>query len=42
MGELFRLEDFDQYKEDNRREVKRSKGGIPVSVWETYSSFANC
>ncbi|WP_289642255.1 ATP-binding protein [uncultured Dubosiella sp.] len=39
---LFDLKKFDEYKEDNRREVKKAKGGIPNSLWETYSSFANC
>lgn len=39
---LFDLSKFDEYKEDNRREVKRAKGGIPNSLWDTYSSFANC
>ena len=29
-------------KEDNRREVKKARGGLPVSLWDTYSSFANC
>jgi len=41
MEEMFRLEDFNQYKEDNRREVKKAMKGLPVSLWETYSSFAN-
>ena len=33
---------FDEYREDNRREVKKAEGGLPVSLWDTYSSFANC
>jgi len=39
---LFKLEDFDSYREDNRREVKKAGHGLPVSLWDTYSAFANC
>lgn len=30
-----------QYRENNCIEVKKALGGVPKSVWETYSSFAN-
>ncbi|MBR2189555.1 MAG: putative DNA binding domain-containing protein [Eubacterium sp.] len=42
MSEVFDIRKFDEYKEDNRREVKKAKQSIPVSLWDTYSSFANC
>ena len=32
---------FDEYREDNRREVKSARKGLPESLWDTYSSFAN-
>lgn len=42
MSEIFDIAKFDSYREDNRREVKKARDGLPVSLWDTYSSFANC
>ncbi len=42
MSNTFDILLFDKYKEDNRREVKKASGGLPVSLWDTYSAFANC
>ncbi len=42
MSAVFNLSSFNSYREDNRREVKKASDGLPVSLWDTYSSFANC
>ena len=41
MDKVFDLKKFDRYKEDNSREVKKAEGGLPITLWETYSAFAN-
>ncbi len=40
--DVFDLSHFDEYREGNRREVKKANGGLPNSLWDTYSSFSNC
>ncbi len=37
----FDLSKLREYKEHNKLEAKRAKGGFPGSFWETYSAFAN-
>lgn len=37
----FNLSNFSKYRENNRLEVKAANGGLPGSLWDSYSSFAN-
>ncbi len=38
----FDIKKFEQYRENNCLEVKKAGGGLPNSLWDTYSAMANC
>ena len=38
----FDIKRFDDYRENNRLEAKKARGGLPNSLWDTYSAMANC
>lgn len=38
---LFDISKIDDYRENNRLEAKAAQGGLPDTLWDSYSAFAN-
>lgn len=41
IAETFSLELLMRYKDNSRLEIKSAHGGLPSSLWESYSAFTN-
>ena len=39
--EVLQLDRLSEYYEDNQLEAKEAQGGLPDSLWDSYSAFAN-